>query len=384
MPMPVLLVLVRKILSQGSRPQKGDDGAKEEEQNGPDRRSGDAHSQEADHGGTGGGVLVVGHSQSEKQRLETGWAMSAASSSSSKKQKLLKDLDDLFAAAPASAARAVLPPPPTTSVVRKAEQGSRPPAPATLPKKRRAQPSQQREGSQGNRPAQRIYAPLPICVLTPSARADSGDIGRVDLLSRNDTRAKDAVLNDFLSQHIGSIANTNRGRQRLDALLDAKLRGKSLMLSQTSLSKPASAAAPPRRRSQKHLSGKALRRLGLGAVESAKGMSFRDCGELHRLWLQYVEQVVGKSAGGMKSMEKRLSGIDVQGAFIQVLACGVESLTGVRGIIVEDCPSVWLLMCVDDKLRRVPKECSQLACAVHGRFVTLDARSGMGVAASGI
>ncbi|KAF9881504.1 ribonuclease P protein subunit p29 [Colletotrichum karsti] len=106
----------------------------------------------------------------------------------------------------------------------------------------------------------------------------------------------------------------------------------------------------------KPLSARERRRRGLYEVPR-EGQKYAVFEPLHRLWLGYVEEVLGSELyGGGQGAAAKLSAAEFHGAEVEVSRSSCPSRVGIKGIVVKDSKFAFEIITRKNEMKIVPKE----------------------------
>ncbi len=118
------------------------------------------------------------------------------------------------------------------------------------------------------------------------------------------------------------------------------------------------------------LSGRKLRKLGLGSKAACEGVCFQDALHLHEEWKSYVNGItMPRSRHG--AFLELCGSLDYCGSWVVVTRSLTSGMVGIRGVLLMERPTSWVILGSDEQFRRLPKASCVLSCRVRERIVNL-------------
>ncbi|KAK2197736.1 bifunctional Rof-RNase P-like/Ribonuclease P protein subunit Rpp29-RNP1/Ribonuclease P protein subunit RNP1/Ribonuclease P-MRP subunit Rpp29 superfamily/Ribonuclease P-MRP subunit Rpp29 [Babesia duncani] len=111
------------------------------------------------------------------------------------------------------------------------------------------------------------------------------------------------------------------------------------------------------------LSNTRAKRLGL--LNIGEGISYDLALQLHRLWLEYVQQVLEQSYN-VQHVARSVAMCDLQGCMLTVIASRCASLVGIEGIVILEQANAFVIVSQDGRTRVVLKQKSTLLVRIGG------------------
>ncbi len=118
------------------------------------------------------------------------------------------------------------------------------------------------------------------------------------------------------------------------------------------------------------LSGRKLRQLGLGSKAACENVTFEDALHLHEEWKSYVNGItMPRSRHG--ALLELVRSLDYCGSWVVVTRSLTSGMVGIRGVLLMERPTSWVILGADERFRRLPKASCVLSCRVQGKVVNL-------------
>ncbi len=118
------------------------------------------------------------------------------------------------------------------------------------------------------------------------------------------------------------------------------------------------------------LSDRKLRQLGLGSRAACDGVTFEDALQLHEEWKSYVSGIAMQRSRHGSLLELARS-LDYCGSWVVVTRSLASGMVGIRGVLLMERPTSWVILGSDERFRRLPKTSCVLSCRVRGKVVNL-------------
>ncbi len=118
------------------------------------------------------------------------------------------------------------------------------------------------------------------------------------------------------------------------------------------------------------LSGHKLCKLGLGSKAVCEGVCFEDALHLHEEWKSYVNGITMPRSRHGAFLELCRS-LDYCGSWVVVTRSLTSGMVGMRGVLLMERLSSWIILGSDEQFRRLPKASCILSCRVRERIVNL-------------
>ncbi|XP_014483380.1 PREDICTED: ribonuclease P protein subunit p29 [Dinoponera quadriceps] len=116
----------------------------------------------------------------------------------------------------------------------------------------------------------------------------------------------------------------------------------------------------------KFLSVKKRLRLGLSQVGHGSNMKYSDVLPLNQLWLKYMKEMLGNKPftsipknstdPNWENINQQLVKADFHGAKISIIRSRCPSLTGLKGIVIQDTKNTFRICGTDNVIRTIPKD----------------------------